>query len=83
MTLPDLKALDKIIALCRKRGVKVIKIDNMELTLSDEAPSTRGTKGKATHGEQGQVETDGPSDEDMLYWSAGMGNPDSTEPESQ
>lgn len=39
MDLPDLKQLDKVIALCRKRGVKSIKIDNVEITLSDTAPA--------------------------------------------
>jgi hypothetical protein len=47
MNLPDLKALDKIIALCRKRGVKVIKIDNIELTLSEEAPVSAYKQTKA------------------------------------
>lgn len=39
MELPDLKKLNKLITLCRKRGIKVIKIDNIELTLSEDAPA--------------------------------------------
>lgn len=35
MTINSLKELDKLIALCRKRGVDSIKIDNIEFKLSE------------------------------------------------
>ncbi len=47
MTPIDLKALDKMIALCRKRGVKSFKIDNIEIVLSDEVPAPRTRKSKS------------------------------------
>lgn len=40
MNLPDLKALDKIIALCRKRGVKEIQIGDVRIALGDEIPQS-------------------------------------------
>jgi len=81
MDLPDLKKLKGIIALCRKTGVKTIKIDNIELTLSEEAPMSQYKASKASKNDvQGRVDTDGPTNEELLFWSTGtLSMPSSTE----
>lgn len=75
MQLPDLKALDKIIALCRRRGVKSIKIDNVELTLSEDAPESTYKKKQAAKVNHGitadQISSDEPSESELLFWSSG------------
>lgn len=83
MQLPDLKALDKIIALCRKRGVKSIKIDNVELTLAESAPvSTYKKKAPSlTPQPDSAFETDTLSPEEMLFWSVSPMSTDEPKPE--
>lgn len=77
MNLPDLKALDKIIALCRKRGVKSIKIDNVELTLSEDAPAKASPKSRKATPNAPSVpasepfDSDLPSELDLLFYSSG------------
>lgn len=78
MNLPDLKQLDKLIALCRKRGIKSVKIDNIELTLSEDAPPTRTRGKKANSVKTSDSSSDTPSedgwdslsDEEKLFYSA-------------
>lgn len=75
MNLPDLNQLELIIKLCRKQGVKSIKIDNVELTLADERPISKRSK-KAQHNEvQGDVVSEELSEQDLLLWSANGGIP--------
>lgn len=38
MKIETLKDLDKLISLCRKRGVETVKVDNIEFRLSDQEP---------------------------------------------
>lgn len=69
----DLKNLDKIIALCRKRGVSEITIEGVTVKLGD-APGKK-TPRKSTNlgnfsGGAENVETDGLSDMDLLLWSS-------------
>lgn len=75
MNLPDLKYLDKVIALCRKRGVSCIKIDNVEITLGDiTSPSKAPRKPKAAQeatSDTSRFETDTLSPEALLMWSTG------------
>lgn len=79
----DAKSLVKLAQACRKAGIKQFKGFGMEFTLTDEVPS-KSTKRQATkaavhHGEQGEVETDEPSAEQLLMWSA-QGLPDELNP---
>ncbi len=76
--LPSTKELNKIIALCRKQGIKSIKIGELELTLGDTVPAGKKPRGKSAakvnHGEQGEIETDGwenLSEEEQMFWSVG------------
>lgn len=81
MTIGSLKELDKLLALCRKRGVQSIRVDNIEFHLG-EMPnkSTKqqlirsiiapdvfipGGVGPDTH-----IETDELTDEQKLFYSA-------------
>lgn len=79
---PDLNYINEMIKLCRKQGVKTIKIGDIELTLGDTIPAPAKPRGKsakkANHGEQGEVESDGWenfSEEERLLWSTGGGAP--------
>lgn len=80
MTLPELKQLDKIIQLCRKRGVKTIKIDNVELTLSEDAPQTNYKRRKASKDEKDTensllddtLEPAQLTEDQLLFWSSGV-----------
>lgn len=82
MNLPDLKALDKLIQLCRKRGIKTVKMGELELTLSEDAPEKQ-TRKPAKNGFTASVESDSGdpevfdalSDQEKLFWSAGAGIP--------
>jgi hypothetical protein len=63
MNLPDLKQLDKVIALCRKRGVSEITVGDITLKLGAK-PS------KAPKHEELPIE-DTMTDEELMFWSAG------------
>ncbi len=75
MDLPDLKKLNKLVALCRKQGIKVFELGEMKITLTDDAPqrarnefSPRASKASV----QGNTVADSlPSDEDLLFASCG------------
>lgn len=41
MKIDSLKDLDKLILLCRKRGIETVKIDNIEFRLSDSLPQPK------------------------------------------
>ena len=69
MNLPDLKQLDKLIALCRKRGIKSVQIDNLKIELGD-APEQRSTKkAQAISQVEEDFESDALTDEQLLHWS--------------
>ena len=88
MELPDLKQLDRLIALCRKRGVETVKIGELELTLSERTPVKPK---KASDGQAAQADADDWEKllEDLPYeqklaWSAlplGPANEDESEGE--
>lgn len=73
----DLKMLAKVVDLCRKKGVKVFKIDNIEITLSEDAPVTRTRKAKnstipaTSKYPDAPFESDSLTDEQLLFYSAG------------
>jgi len=73
MNLPDLKQLEKIIILCRKRGVKTIKIDNIELTLNEDIPLSNYKKAKQNnHIQSPIIESNSLSEDELLLWSVGL-----------
>ncbi len=79
MELKSLKELDKLMLLCRKRGVKAIKIDNIEFTIEIDEPVhshiasalpeiyTPGGISESTKIETPDILTD----EQLLFYSAG------------
>jgi hypothetical protein len=72
MTLPDLKHLDKIIALCRKRGVTKITMGDITLELGDSAPETKRAKKSDYSLPTGDDTIDSPdslTQEQLLNWS--------------
>lgn len=75
MTLPDLKELQKLIQLCRKTGIKTVKLGELELTLADEAPVSK-PRGKAAKKQEEEAKPgvydswEALSDEDKLFYSS-------------
>lgn len=78
MDISNLKELDKLISLCRKRGVKSIQIDNLAIELSDSTPATKrnstSTKRQlqdldAPDAAQEKFITDSLTKEQLLNWS--------------
>ncbi len=79
MTLNSLKELDKLMVICRKRGIKSITVDNVTFHMSDEVPKTStyapetGTSYTAAPGgitADTKIVTDELTDEQMLFYSA-------------
>jgi len=76
MNLPDLKQLDKIIALCRKRGVSEITVDNMTVKLGDMPSKPGSKKSQASTGSEvmsgiaADFEADGLTQDQLLMWSS-------------
>lgn len=76
MELPSAKELKKLADACRKAGIISFKGGGIEFTLSDEAPISshkRAKAAKVAFVEQGDIETDSPSPEELLMWSVGGG----------
>lgn len=81
MKLESLKDLEKLMIICRKRGIAAIEIDGIKFTLNDSVPTPapKATHKPATDIEaylQGQIgpdvkiPTDGPTPEQLLFGSA-------------
>ncbi len=72
MTLPEIKQLDKIIALCRKRGVSEITVEGVTIKLGD-APVKRNRQAKGPskpfHQDDNRVETSELTPEQLLFYS--------------
>lgn len=82
MAFPDVKQLDKIIQLCRKRGVKSIKIDNVELTLSESEPVRHKASAKKASADPSEsFESDSPTDDELLFWSVRLPQDETKETE--
>lgn len=74
MTLPDLKQLDKMIQLCKKRGVQSVEINGLKLVFAEEpSKPTRSRKAKSTQGsgevDDGKIESDSLTEQQLLMWS--------------
>lgn len=73
----DIKALKRIAAACRKAGISHFKSADYEFTLTEEVPKTayklskEAVKTVQKLSSQGEVETDGLSEQDLLFWSVG------------
>lgn len=71
MPIPDLKELDALIALCRKRGVKSLSCDGIQLELGDLPPKTpRRQRSEAPSDPLAAPDWDALSPEEKLLWSA-------------
>ncbi len=79
--IPDLKYLEKLIALCRKKGVTVVKVGGLELTLSEDAPVSK-PRGKAANKPKEDANPpesfDTLSPEDQLFYSSSMNEGESS-----
>ena len=68
----DIKDLKKLVKYARQSGITELKAEGVEFKLSPELP-IKPRKGKRVDvSEQvNEVETDGPTQEELLFWSAG------------
>jgi len=77
MEIKSLKELDKLMLLCRKRGVLTIKVDNIEFRLDDQPIQAKPTQPMATTVYQGITEDtkidtpDSLTEEQLMFYSAG------------
>lgn len=79
MKIETIRDLDKVIALCRKRGISAIKIDNIEFALDASTP-VRANKTKAeqshnftSHAISAETKIDLPdelTEDQLLFYSA-------------
>lgn len=73
----DMKSLKKIADTCRKVGIKHFKNADFEFTLTDDLPEPAlKTSDKRILNETEalalpEVQTDGPTEEELLFWSTG------------
>lgn len=76
--IKDLNDLSKLIKLCRKTGIQSIRIDGIEFHLGAEPAVIKKPKayimpvfapGGIT--DNTEITSDQPSEEDLLFWSAG------------
>ena len=76
MALPTAKELKKLATACRKNGIKSLKCEGFEFTLSDEAPSRvvksapKGT-GEVKNVIDDDFDAEGLTQDQLLMWSAG------------
>lgn len=78
MTQPiDLALLKKLAAVCRKSGIKSFSGGGIEFTLSDNIPTTYQAKRSKSNKKttllqtpDGDIQTDAPTEEELLFWSA-------------
>ena len=81
MKIQDLKELEKLIRLCRKAGITVIKVDGIELALTEQPPRKAVKRSNSFMApslpgidENTPVETidmpDSLTEEQLLYYSA-------------
>jgi hypothetical protein len=73
MELPDLKALKKLIKLCRAEGVKTVRVGELELHLGDTPAPARPPKGAPSA--PGNIPEDPDpwqtlTEEEKLLWSS-------------
>jgi hypothetical protein len=70
------KELKKLAKACREAGIKTFKQGDIEFTLSDdlsppESPYMRKKAAQETKMSDPDIETDGPTEEELLFWSSG------------
>lgn len=73
MTIDSLNDLKKLIALCRKTGVEIIKVNGIELVLKEQPvkDARRAAKQAINQIMQDKIDTpDELSPEDLLFYSA-------------
>lgn len=80
MALPTPKELKQLAAACRAAGIKSFKGEGVEFTLSDSEPPAPKARGRAaakakveTNDKVDTKEAQTPTEEELLFWSAGGG----------
>lgn len=73
MDLLDPKRLKKLADACRKVGIKHFKSAEFEFTLTDHDPSVKTSKQKKLKPlvDNDTIESEAPTDEELLMWSVG------------
>lgn len=70
----DLKELKALVKYLRKEGITEFKSGDLEFKLNLEQPKTT-KKSKIDVSDQVNIETDEPTREELLFWSAGEQEP--------
>jgi hypothetical protein len=69
--IKDLSDLKELVALCRKAGVREIKLGDVSLVLGEAPPPRRyERKAKNASAPDDPLMPDMPSDEELINWSA-------------
>lgn len=80
MNLPDLKDLEKVIDLCRKKGVASITLGDVKLEIREEAPQSNYKKRKEKMELVGSADPSDPyanfpegtlTEEQLMFYSSG------------
>lgn len=71
MSLPTPRELEKLARACRKAGITHFKCGEVEFTLGD-APVPATKNHKPDYSVQGDIDTNAPSGDDLLFWSTGL-----------
>lgn len=77
MEFANLKDLEELFALCRKKGIQSLKLGDVEVVLGDE-PQKRSYR-KAREASDTDVTSEGGlTDQELLMWSAVGSDPESS-----
>lgn len=83
MDLPNLKQLQKLAQACRKAGIRTFKGYGFEFTLDDAPTKAPRAAAKGAHNfPDTAFESDSPTPEELLFWSA-AGIPESNPEDEQ
>lgn len=75
--IPDLKDLERVIELCRKKGVSSITLGDVRLEIREEAPKSNYKKRKENELEHNPIDpyanfpTDNLTEEQLMFYSSG------------
>lgn len=77
MTFPNAKEIKKLADACRKAGISHFKCGDFEFTLTVDAPESNYKKKNknqpnSSESPNSSIETETLTDEQLLYWSAGI-----------
>jgi len=73
MATPTAKELKKLAKACRDAGIHYFKGDGFEFTLTGVVPEKPSRKAPQPEADMSKIETDTPTEEELMFWSTGGG----------